>query len=83
MSHPRFEAALYHGQQTGDWAQVITQYMEAAEAEATEQGAAFYLTHAYVHALEAGDPRADTLKQRLIALGAEVEADEAPPTAPD
>lgn len=53
--------------------------MEAAEAEATRQGAAFYLTHAYVHALEANDPRAAALKQRLIALGAEVEADDAPP----
>ncbi|UWQ97491.1 hypothetical protein K3728_08240 [Rhodobacteraceae bacterium M385] len=74
---------MHHGQQTGDWAQVITLYMQAADAEATQQGAAFYLTHAYVHALEAGDPVADTLKQRLIALGAEIEADEEPPTAPD
>lgn len=82
MTNARFEAALHHGQQTGDWAQVIAQYVEVAEAETTRQGAAFYLTHAYVHALEAGDPAAKTLRARLIALGAEVESDAAPQTAP-
>ncbi len=43
-------------------------YIDAAVGEAE----AFNLTHAYIHALEASDPRSGPLKQRLIALGAEV-----------
>jgi hypothetical protein len=38
---------------------------------ATPRARAFYLTHAYVFALEAGDPRAAALKARLVAEGAD------------
>lgn len=44
-------------------------YIEAARGEAE----AFYLTHAYVHALESKDPRALELKRRLVALGSDIE----------
>lgn len=69
MSTDRFQAALRDGQETGDWSEVITLYIEAARDDAE----AFYLTHAYIHALEANDPRAPDLKQRLVALGSDVE----------
>jgi hypothetical protein len=69
----RFDAALRQAAKSGDWSEVIALYVEAAEAAAEARGAAFYLTHAYVHALEAGDPVAAVLKRRLVALGAEVE----------
>jgi hypothetical protein len=50
---------------------LIALYEEAAAQarEATQRG--FFLTHAYVHALEAGDPRAETLRDRLRAMGRE------------
>nr|WP_284266741.1 hypothetical protein [Roseicyclus sp. Amp-Y-6] len=50
---------------------LIGLYAEAAET-ATGTAAAFYLTHAFVFALEAGDARAPVLKARLVALGADV-----------
>ena len=68
MSDTRFDAAMAAAQRSGDWSEVISLYIEAA---AKNDGAAFYLTHAYVHALESDDPRAAELKTRLVALGAE------------
>ncbi|QXT38693.1 hypothetical protein [Gymnodinialimonas ceratoperidinii] len=76
MASDRFDTALRRARETGDWSEVIALYVAAADAETEAQGAAFYLTHAYVHALEAGDPRAASLKTRLIALGAEVDTPE-------
>lgn len=72
MAKDRFDVALRMARATGDWSGVIDLYMKAAEAEDAPQGQAFYLTHAYVHALEAGDPRARDVKARLVALGAEI-----------
>ncbi|ABD54805.1 hypothetical protein [Jannaschia sp. CCS1] len=72
MTADRFEAALRTARGTGDWSDVIALYLKAAEAEGDPQGTAFYLTHAYIHALEAGDPRVPSLKTRLVALGADV-----------
>ncbi len=63
------QAAIHRAEETGEWADVITSYIGAAHAGSP--GEAFYLTHAYIHALEANDPRAPDLKTRLIALGAE------------
>ncbi|WP_425090672.1 hypothetical protein [Tropicimonas sp. S265A] len=53
----------------GDTATVIALYLQAADAAAPD-GEAFYLTQAYVTALEAGFPT-ETLLARLRALGAE------------
>lgn len=69
MAEDRFEAALRDAEFTGDWSAVISLYIEAATGEAE----AFNLTHAYIHALEAGDARAPALKARLVALRAEIE----------
>ena len=42
-----------------------------AEAGGYATAAGFYLTHAYVFALEAGDPRSSQLHARLKAAGLE------------
>ena len=65
------DAALLAAHAKGDHAALIGLYAEAAEA-ATGAAAAFYLTHAFVFALEAGDARAPVLKARLVAIGADV-----------
>ena len=61
--------ALLAAHAAGDTAALITLYAEAADAAATPDSAAFYLTHAYVFALEAGHADAPTLHQRLIDAG--------------
>ncbi|MEZ5714192.1 MAG: hypothetical protein R3D85_02835 [Paracoccaceae bacterium] len=48
---------------------LIALYEEAADTATSEVATGFYLTHAFVFALEAGDPRADALKARLRAMG--------------
>lgn len=65
------DAALLAAHARGDRAALIGLYAEAAET-AAGTAAAFYLTHAFVFALEAGDTRAPALKARLVALGADV-----------
>ncbi|MBF9061302.1 hypothetical protein HKCCSP123_19145 [Rhodobacterales bacterium HKCCSP123] len=65
------DAALLAAHARGDRAALIGLYAEAAEA-AQDTAAAFYLTHAFVFALEAGNARAPVLKARLVAIGADV-----------
>ncbi|MEX3015637.1 hypothetical protein [Gymnodinialimonas hymeniacidonis] len=69
MKKPDLDAALLAAHEAGDRARLVTLYAEAADANA--QAEAFYLTHAYVFALEAGDARAPALRARLVALGAD------------
>ncbi|MEJ6388943.1 hypothetical protein [Gymnodinialimonas ulvae] len=70
MDKPALDAALLASHAAGDRAALITLYAQAADM--AEPGAAFYLTHAYVFALEAGDARAPELRAQLVALGAEL-----------
>lgn len=44
----------------------------AAAATRRPEAAAFFLTHAYVYALESGAGDAGPLRARLVAMGAEV-----------
>lgn len=55
----------------GDRDALIALYAEAADAAAAEDARGFYLTHAYVYALEAGDRRAPDLHARLKTMGRE------------
>ena len=55
----------------GDRAALVTLYCEAAETAPGEEARYFYLTHAYVHALEDGHPQAPALRARLVAAGRE------------
>ena len=50
---------------------LITLYAEAAHQQSSEDAAAFFLTHAYVYALESGAPRATDLRAQLIGMGRE------------
>ena len=61
---------------SGDLKGVIDIYLAAAESKEDEgdvDAACFLLTHAWVHALEAGDSRARDIRARLIARGRESE----------
>ena len=48
---------------------LIALYSEAAEHATSEDEAGFFLTHAYVFALEQGHGDAPALKARLVAMG--------------
>ena len=74
------DAALLAAHAAGDRAKLVALYAAAAEAADAPEQAAFYLTHAYVFALEAGDPVADTLHQRLVDMGRD--APLSPPAPP-
>ncbi|MEM6487033.1 MAG: hypothetical protein AAF677_01990 [Pseudomonadota bacterium] len=73
------DAALLAAHAAGDGGRLVALYAEAAERALVETGdgvdgveaAAFYLTHAYVFALETGHPMAGPLHARLKALGRE------------
>ncbi len=63
------DARLLAAHDADDGATLVTLYTEAADRAATVDAAAFYLTHAHVHALERGDPGAPALRARLVAMG--------------
>lgn len=52
-----------------DRAALVGLYTEAADTAGDVDAACFYLTHAYIFALEKGDPASDALYQRLKAEG--------------
>lgn len=64
------DTALVAAHARGETTRLVDLYTVAADGTAPE-AAAFYLTHAYVFALEAGDPRAEALHARLVAEGRE------------
>ena len=65
------DAALIAAHATGDAERLVCLYRQAA-AEASDLTArGFYLTHAYVFALEANLPAAPELRQHLIEMGRE------------
>lgn len=64
------DAALLLAHSTRDHAALVTLYCEAAR-HSIGTAQAFYLTHAYIFALELGDPRAPTLHDELVNLGAD------------
>ena len=54
-----------------DWAGLVALYTEAADAANDTDAACFYLTHAYVFALQTGHPDAHPINARLVAHGRE------------
>lgn len=62
------DAALLEAHAAGDLGALVTLYSQAAETAASDEAAGFYLTHAYVFALDAGDGRAGALFDRLRAM---------------
>ncbi|MEQ6247849.1 hypothetical protein ABMC89_03060 [Sulfitobacter sp. HNIBRBA3233] len=65
------DAQLLAAHEAGDLAALVTLYRQAAEQALDLDAACFYLTHAMVFALEAGDPQADELRELLIVQGRE------------
>ena len=63
--------ALLAAHQAGDRAALVSLYREAAAGATSIDASCFYLTHAYVFALEIGDPRARDLHAELVAQGRE------------
>lgn len=63
------DARLLAAHARGDRDALITLYIEASEAATNDVASGFYLTHAYVFALEACDARTEALAQRLRAQG--------------
>ena len=59
---------------TGDTAALATLYAEAAKAQICETSRGFFLTQAYVFALDAGLADASHLRDLLIASGRESSA---------
>jgi hypothetical protein len=55
----------------GDLLALVALYAEAAKCAKEEQARGFYLTHAYVYALELGSETALELRARLIDMGRE------------
>ena len=63
------DARLLEAHAQGDTRALIALYTEAADTVVDAQ--AFYLTHAYVFALECGAYEVPALRARLAALGSE------------
>ncbi|MDF1717903.1 MAG: hypothetical protein P1U53_15160 [Sulfitobacter sp.] len=65
------ESRLLAAHACGDRAALVTLYSAAAEDAAEDEARYFYLTQAYVYALEDGHPQAPALRARLVAAGRE------------
>lgn len=67
------DTALRAAHARSDGRMLVALYTAAAARHPT--AAAFYLTHAYVHALDIGATDAAPLRARLVAMGAELAED--------
>ena len=65
------DARLLAAHAADDRPALIALYGEASEASETDLARRFYLTHAYIYALEAGSTEAPGLRAALVAMGAE------------
>lgn len=63
---------LLQAHAAGDIRALAELYEQAAAAQDTEDAQGFFLTHAYVHALEANLSSVNRLRQQLVAMGREV-----------
>ena len=74
-------ARLLAAHAADDRSALVRLYARAADQAPSEDAAAFYLTHAYVFALDTGHADAAALRARLVALGRETpdtDTDQAP-----
>lgn len=65
------DARLLEAHASSDARALVSLYQEAAAATEDSVRSAFYLTHAYIFALEIGHPDAPAMRQRLIDAGRE------------
>ncbi|MCE8006715.1 hypothetical protein [Aestuariivita sp.] len=65
------DSRLLAAHAAGDHVALVELYREAADRAASVDAACFYLTQAYVFALERGHMAAPALRARLVAQGRE------------
>ncbi len=74
MNDPALDAALLRAHEQNDMEQLVILYRQAGlsclDVNDVDAGC-FYLTHAYIFALETGTPKADELHEILVAYGRE------------
>ena len=70
-SRAALEACLLQAHAAGDTKALVALYAQAADLADAEEAEAFYLTHAYVFALQTGAPQRHALNARLVAMGRE------------
>ncbi|MGX9354419.1 hypothetical protein ACS3SW_04445 [Roseobacteraceae bacterium S113] len=70
MTEP-LEARLNDALAAQNAAALIALYCEAAATANSDVQKGFFLTHAYVHALEIDAPEVQELRNRLVAMGRE------------
>jgi hypothetical protein len=71
VNRAALDAALLAAHAADDRRALVALYVEAADGAGDRAAAGFYLTHAYVYALETGHPAAPGLHARLKAEGRE------------
>lgn len=71
MSPDELDAALLQAHATNDHPALISLYTVAAHSTDNHVKRRFFLTQAYIFALEAEAPEAAALRKELIALGGE------------
>ncbi len=71
MTREELDAELMVAFEAGDGAAIARLYGRAGDASADVDEACFFWTHAYVFALEAGLPEAETYREALRAEGRE------------
>ena len=71
MSQDDLDDRLLAAHEVGDKQALVTLYAEAAERADGVGATCFYLTHAYIYALDLGDPRARGLHKKLKDHGRE------------
>lgn len=69
------EARLLAAHGVGDKSTLVALYREAADCAGTEDEVGFFLTHAYIYALEQGHAVAPELRRRLVSMGRESHGD--------
>ncbi len=65
------DAQMIAAHEAGDKPALIHLYTQAADATNDIDASCFYLTHAYIFALDSGAEETDTLHARLVAQGRE------------
>ncbi len=65
------DARLLDAHMAGDRRALVALYRQAADAARQADARGFYLTHAYVYALEIGHPEIAVLRDRLKEMGRE------------
>ncbi|TLP64599.1 hypothetical protein FEE96_12430 [Parasedimentitalea maritima] len=65
------ETRLLAAHDKNDTSSLVDLYTEAANAASHQDASAFYLTQAYIYALDLGHRNSEHLRNRLVKLGRE------------